>query len=701
MVYSTLHMETKKYDVVVLGAGSGGLTAAVGFAKVGKKVLLIEKERLGGECTNSGCVPSKALLHAAKDYYRARHIAGTTNELDLYRHDALSYVRRVRDAILDDETPQAFEQHGITVLMGEARFSRPCAVVVGDTEYEYKHAIIATGSSPRPLTIDGLDEEDVLTNQNLFELKEIPKKLLIIGGGPIGMEMGQAFAMLGSEVTIVTIDETFARLEDPAIQPIIEETFLRLGIRILTNAHASHATDGTVHINIKEGDAVTRTEAVAYDKVLIAIGRVPNIPPGTDVAKIKTESYGILVDSQCRTSNRWVYAIGDVADRLKFTHTADDRARQVVEHVVSRGLIRVNNRKAVPKVTYTEPEVAQVGLSYSEATKKYSDAEIMRIEVPLSMNDRARTDSKTEGLLIVIVRRLNGAILGAHMIGPRAGEIIALFTLAIDRKISMWNLRRTIYAYPTYALLVKKAGDLFFSEQMLHLKGDLTALARKHAPKVVALLFWGILIYTFQDYRLSNNLSYQDVLLRLLDFFTTTMWGPLVYMALYAVRPLILFPATLLTALSGALFGFWWGTLYTIIGENASANVAYWIGRFIGKDFRLEDSVIGNWIEALRQRSFETVLFLRLFYAPFDLTNFGSGVVRAKWSEYFFATLIGIMPGLTTFVALGAAVDIETFKMEGLTFNAFDPKFVLLSIGIFIVSFIVSRFLKRWKAASV
>ena len=175
------------------------------------------------------------------------------------------------------------------------------------------------------------------------------------------------------------------------------------------------------------------------------------------------------------------------------------------------------------------------------------------------------------------------------------------------------------------------------------------------------------------------------------------MWGPLVYMILYAIRPLILFPATLLTALSGALFGFWWGVFYTVIGENLSANFAYWIGRFFGKDLRLEDTVIGKWVEALRNNSFEAVLLMRLFYFPFDLTNYGAGIVKAKWSEYFFATLIGIMPGLTTFVALGAAVDLEEFRTMGLSFDAFDPRLLALSASIFVVSLIFSRKLKKWK----
>ena len=361
--------------------------------------------------------------------------------------------------------------------------------------------------------------------------------------------------------------------------------------------------------------------------------------------------------------------------------------------------MRINKNKAVPKVTYTYPEVAQVGLSFEDAVREYGEERLMRIEVPFTQNDRAKTDNVTkDGMLVVIARRLNGNILGANIMGPGAGEMIAMYTLAIDQKISLWKLQKLIFAYPTYSLIIKKAGDQFVGKQLTDFKIDLMHLLKRGAPKIVALFFWGALVYSFQHYRIAGGYSYQDVLFQLLEFFTSTMWGPLVFMTLYALRPLILFPATLLTALSGALFGFWWGVLYTILGENASANFAYWIGRYFGKDLRLEDTVIGNWVEALRKNSFETVLLMRLFYVPFDLTNYGSGIVQAKWREYFFATLIGIMPGLTTFVALGAAVDIKEFQMNGLSFNAFDPKFLALSVAIFVVSLVLSRALKRWKA---
>lgn len=674
---------SKQYDVIVIGAGSGGLTSAVGFSKIGKSVLLVEKEHMGGECTNSGCVPSKALLHAAKEGMSGR--------------DAMTYVRSTVDHILEEETPDVFEKMGIDVVMGEAEFIAKCKVQVGTETYGYKTAIIATGSSPRMVDIDGLDEQYILTNQNLFQLQDVPAKLLIVGGGPIGLEMAQAFALLGSKVTVAERSDQFARLEDEAIRPILRKTFEDLGIEIQTGASLTHVTGQTAHIDHLHGDQVSSTSTVEFDNVLIAIGRVPNIPKGLEAAGIKYDKHCINVDNQYRTSNKYVYAVGDVAQRLKFTHTADDIARQVVARVASKGFLKVKTNKSVPKVTYTTPEVAQVGMSWSDAVKKYDEDRLLRIEVPFENNDRAKTDDATDGVLIVIARRLSGQVLGAHIIGPRAGELLAIFSLAIDYKISLWKIQKHIFAYPTYSLIAKKAGDQFVGTQLGNLKSDLLAVLKRNLPKVIAAIFWGILIFVFTDYRLTNDLSYTDVLFQLIDFFTSSIWGPITYMVLYAVRPLIFFPATLLTALSGALFGFWWGVLYTVIGENASANLAYWIGRFFGKDLKLEDSIIGNWVTGLRERTFATVLAMRLFYVPFDLTNYGSGVVGAKWRQYFLATLIGIMPGLATFVALGAGIDLETFQTEGFSAAAIEIEFVILSIVIFIVSLGISRVFKKWK----
>ena len=421
------------FDVVVIGAGSGGLTAAAGLVNIGKRVLLVEREHMGGECTNSGCIPSKALLHHAKTYAAAVAVSGANGPSEDYRRRAFTAVRDTIAEIVTEETPAHFEKRGITVVMGEAIFTSPKTITVEGTAYQFKKAVIATGSSPRLVTIPGLDSADVLTNQNLFTLSDVPKRTLIIGGGPIGMEMGQAFSLLGSAVTIIDTGSSLGKLEDPAVAIVIANQFKKNGIAFLGNATVTRVENKTA--TIVQSDSGTPT-LVPFDKVLIAIGRTPNIPTGLADASINHTEFGISVNRKYQTSNRRVFALGDVADRLKFTHQADDIARQVVTAIATKGLLGITT-KAVPKVTYTSPELAQVGLSQTDAEDQYGSQNIHRIEVPFTVNDRAKTDHATEGVLVVIVTRLSGKILGAHCAAQRAGELIAIFTLAIDNNLSL------------------------------------------------------------------------------------------------------------------------------------------------------------------------------------------------------------------------------------------------------------------------
>lgn len=688
-----------QYDVVVIGAGSGGLTSAVGFNNIGKKVLLVEQEHLGGECTNSGCIPSKALLHRAKEYYAAKQILGETAAGETYRTESLTYVRDTIAHILEDETPETFRKLGIEVVIGEAEFVSKCAVKVGETVYRYKTAVIATGSSPRMINVPGLPETDILTNQNIFKLEAIPERTLIIGAGPIGLEMGQALAMLGSQVTIATIDQEFARLEDSAIRPILTEAFTKLGITVHLNAFISHVEGKEAVFDIKShnGD-IKHHERVAFDKVLMAVGRVPNIPKGLEAAGIEFDERCVLVDSQHRTSNKYVYAAGDVSQRLKFTHTADDSARQVVARVASKGILRVNTRKAVPKVTYTSPEIAQVGMSWDAAVAKYGNERLKRIEVPFSKNDRAKTDEETEGILVVIARRLNGAILGAHIIGPAAGELISTFTLAIDEKISLWKLQKLIFAYPTYSLIIKKAGDQFVARQFNELKSDLISLGKHALPKLILAGLWVTLLLKLYQYQTTHNMSVIDTALMVFDFVSMTVWGPLVYIAAYTIRPLTFFPGTALTILSGVFFGLWYGVLYTIIAANLSAALAYGVGRFFGKDLKLEDTAIGNWVQALQKNPFEAVLTTRLIFLPFDGVSYAAGILKLPFVSFVIATIVGTLLGIATFVAIGASLDITVFKETGLSTDVIDAKFIGLSLVILIISLSLSKLLKRWRA---
>lgn len=685
----------KEYDVVVIGAGSGGLTAAVGFSKAGKKVLLVEREHMGGECTNSGCIPSKALLHHAKLYYAAKQIAGDTADSETYRKQAFTYVRDTVQGILKEETSETFERMGIDVVMGEAIFHSKHSITVGETPYQYKTAVIATGSSPRMIEVPGLQETAVLTNQNVFELEDVPKQTLIIGAGPIGMEMGQAFAMLGSKVTIAAIDSEFARLEDEAIGPILRQSFADLGIAITLNAFINRVEGNTAIFDIKKGEEVISEQRVDFDKVLIAIGRTPNLPQGLDTADITYNQHGIVINTQYRTSNKHVYAVGDVAQKYKFTHTADDASRQVVARVVSHGLLKVNRHKAVPKVTYTTPEVAQVGLSWPEAISTYTQERIMRIDVSFSKNDRAKTDSHTDGKLIVIAKRINGTVLGAHIVGPAAGEIINIFTLAMDRKISVWKLQQLIFAYPTYSLLVKKAADTFVGIQLADLKKDVLYVAKKNALAIILGITWIVFLFWLYQYQVSNDMSVTDTALMVFNFISMTAFGPLVYILAYTIRPITFFPGTLLTILSGVFFGLWGGIVYTIIAANLSASLAYGVGRFFGKNLKLEDTQLGNWIQALQKNPFEAVLTTRLIFLPFDGVSYAAGILKLPFFAFLFATIIGTLLGIATFVAIGASLDINSFTENGFSTDVIDAKFIGISIIVFALSLVVSKLLKK------
>lgn len=682
------------FDAIVIGAGSGGLTAAAGLRAIGKSVLLVERDHMGGECTNTGCIPSKALLHHAKCYAAAVAISGKNGNTENYRREAFEYVREVRSDILREETPEHFAKRGITVVAGEAVFTGRRTIEVAGTVYRFTTAIIATGSSPRLVSVPGLDMAQVLTNQNLFELDDTPKRTLIIGAGPIGLEMGQALNLLGSHVTIVDPGTALGKLEDPAVGAILQQKFMDLGITFIPEAHLESVTEKVAHIALGE---TGETTDVPFDKILIAIGRVPNLPNGLESADIASETTGITVNRNYQTSNRRVYALGDCADRLKFTHQADAVARQVVTRIATRGLTSVTP-KTVPKVTYTEPELAQVGMHEHEAVTAFGANSIHRIQVPFSNNDRARTDDTTEGVLVVIVRRLTGKILGAHIAGPAAGELITLFTLAIDNNLSLWKLRRTIFAYPTYSLVTKKAGDQFFSAQITSLKSDLSQVAKRILPKVLLLVAWVGLLWWLSQYKTVHHLSVRDIALQLFDIISHTAWGPILYILAYTIRPITFLPGTILTILSGVFFGLWGGIIYTIIGANLSATFAYIIGRYFGTSKASSPtSLLGRFAAACRTKPFATILTVRLLYLPFDAVNYGAGFLRIPFLPYLIATFLGTILGIATFVAIGAAVSIEEFKMRGITANAIDANFLILSALIFGASLGIAKVLQRKK----
>ena len=677
------------YDVVVIGAGSAGLTAAISLSGAGKSVLLVERDLPGGECTHNGCVPSKALLYHAKQ----QKVKGSQDS-----QAALAYARERIAYVYAEETPDKLAEHGLTTIKGTASFRDRCSVEVAGTVYTYKKCILATGSSPRLLEVPGLEEKDILTNQNFFEQTSLPPRLLVIGSGPVGMELSQAAALVGSQVTMVSKAERFAHVEDPAISARAAQAFESLGIEVYLQARVHKVAGSQATLVYQDAEGQEKEKKVTFDKVLVAIGRVPNLPGGLKEAGINFDRHGIDVDGTYRTSNRHVYAIGDVSQRLKFTHTANDTARGVVKHILTRGLLGYKE-SAVPKVTYTAPEIASVGLSWEEAVKKYGEESLLRLETPYTTNDRAKTDQAEEGLVVVIARRLSGKVLGANIIGQSAGEILSNYTLAINQGVSLWKLSSTIYPYPTISQIVKKSGDQFALATMSKLGEELRGLLKRHATKIFALLFWAVLLWWIFTLKASYGMSNREVAGMLFGFLSNNLWGPLLYMLVYVLRPLIFFPATVLTALSGALFGLPLGILFTVIGENGSANLAYWVGRFFGNDAHLEDNrLFGRFVKKAQDEPFIAVLLMRFLYVPFDLTNYGSGIMKIRWRAYALATVIGILPGLITFVALGASLDLEVLlgaeKVSDLA-GSINPWMLVFTVVLFLGSLLLARFFKK------
>lgn len=693
-----------EYDAIVIGAGSGGLTSAIGLSKVGKKVLLIEKDKMGGECTNTGCIPSKSLIHHAKAYQDAFALAGDTEKLKHYKDKILGLVRKKVKSVRDEESPELIHKHhGIKVLLGEASFRDEHTVVIQQAKDHVTHTgkniVIATGSSARKTEIEGLEKEMLLTNENLFDLEEIPKKLLVIGGGAIGCEMAQALTHLGAKVTISNKSTRILPREESEVGLLTEEIFQKQGMKIYNHAVVNKVEGNVAIVEQTEGGKVIK-HRVEFDKILLGIGRVPNIE-GLNLKEVEIAhtQRGIKVDKHYRTNLKNVFAVGDVSSEAKFTHTADDQGRHVMKKILFP-LYRGKSDKPIPRVTYLDQEVASVGMTSEQAKKRYAKEEIIVVKMPYGNTDRANTDEAQEGTAIVVAKRLSGRILGATLMGKNAGELLSVFTLSIQNKISMYKLNSMIVPYPVLGRLYKKLSDTYIGLTVDNLKTDLKFALKKQLPKLIAVIFWLAIIISFSYYKAMNNLTSLDLVKELYQFVTGTTYGPILYIFVYAFRPVIFFPATLLTLISGALFGFWGGVFYTIVGENLSANLAYAIGRFLGEDFCRPDAegeigLLNTWSKELRENSFISVLIMRFIYLPFDLVNYGCGILCVKWPAYILATFIGILPGLITFVSFGATIEnIESFNLAQISIN---PMQLVVSVALFLSSLVIARLVQNYQ----
>ena len=436
--------ERIKVDVCVIGGGSGGLSVASGAVQMGASVVLLEGHKLGGDCLNYGCVPSKALLHAAQS--------------GMGWDDAHAHVRQTIATIEPHDSVERFEGLGVRVIQDYGRFTSPTEVEAGDHIIEARRFVIATGSSPLVPPIPGLDKVPYLTNETLFDLKEQPKHLLIIGGGPIGMEMAQAHRRLGCEVTVIEGAKALGN-DDPEMAAQVLDALRDEGIAIEEEALAAEVRGkvGAIEVEVKDGRAFKGSH------LLVAVGRKANTDKlNLEAAGIEPTRAGIKVDVGLRTTNRRVYAIGDVAGGLQFTHVAGYHASVIIRSMLF-GLPSKSRTDHIPWATYTSPEMAQIGLTEAQAHEEHGDkVEVARFD--FAGNDRAIATQQTNGLIKVMV--VKGRPVGVSIVGPGAGEMINLWALALANNLKMSQIAAMVAPYPTMAEVSKRAAGAYFSPRL-------------------------------------------------------------------------------------------------------------------------------------------------------------------------------------------------------------------------------------------
>jgi pyruvate/2-oxoglutarate dehydrogenase complex dihydrolipoamide dehydrogenase (E3) component len=471
-----------RYNLVVIGAGTAGLVTAAGAAGLGAKVALIERHLMGGDCLNVGCVPSKGIIRASRaahDMKRADEFgvacAGNPS-IDFSK--AMERMRRIRAGISGHDSVERFSNKlGVDVFLGNGRFTGPDSIEVEGRRLLFKKAAICTGARAAEPPIPGITEAGYLTNETVFWMTELPKRMIVIGGGPIGCELSQVFARMGSEVAVIEPSGHLLIREDADAAAIVQNTMLRDGVRLFLKTKIIKAekrgTDKVI-----TADQEGKTVELSCDEILVGVGRAPNVEDlDLESAGIDYDRrLGVKVDERLRTTNRNVYAAGDVCSAYKFTHTADAQARIVIANALFKGRQRTTSL-VVPWCTYTDPEIAHVGLYEKEARDRGLD--VLTLTVPLAEVDRALLDGEEEGFARVHLRKGTDMILGATIVARHAGEMVNELSLAMTAGLGLSAIGKTIHPYPTQAEAVKKLADAYNRSRLTpFIKRILTAWLR-------------------------------------------------------------------------------------------------------------------------------------------------------------------------------------------------------------------------------
>ncbi len=454
-----------RYNLVVIGAGTAGLVTAAGAAMLGAKVALIEQHLMGGDCTNVGCVPSKAMIRSARavqDVRQAHRYGVQVPEgVQVNFAQVMERLRRVRAEISENDSAQRIrDEYGVDIFFGKAAFSGADTITVGDQALRFRKAAIATGSSPVQLPIDGLEEAGYLTNETVFNLTDCPPRLAIIGGGYIGCELAQTFQRLGAQVTLLQRGDRILKKSDQEVSDLMQRLFVEEGIDLKLDAETQRVErrgDEKV-IHYQQGD---KSHTVVVDEILVGVGRQPNIK-GLGLEQVGVEAdpkQGICINDYLQTTNPNIYAVGDCCMRWKFTHAADAAARILIQNALF-AVFGIGRRKlsglTMPWCTYTDPEVAHVGLPASEVAERQN---VRTFTLSLSEVDRAVTDGETDGFAKIHLDGDQDKILGATVVARHAGEMINEITLAMEKGLGLGAIANVIHPYPTQAEVIRKAAD--------------------------------------------------------------------------------------------------------------------------------------------------------------------------------------------------------------------------------------------------
>jgi len=455
---------TGRYNLVVIGGGTAGLVSAAGAAGLGAKVALIERNLMGGDCLVTGCIPSKAILrsaHAMAELRRAASLGINLNGEPCADFAAvMERMRRIRSEISTHDSAHRFRKLGVDVYFGDARFVTPDSIDVNGQKLLFARAVIATGARAAVPELPGLADSGFYTNESIFNLTELPARFLVIGGGPIGCELAQAFQRLGSQVTLVETGPQVLAREDAQVAKVLEDRLTRNGVEVRLNASVTRVQKlrDLIDVTITTG---TQESTCQTNAILVATGRRANVENlNLESAGVLVDKHGISVNDFLQTANPRIYAAGDVCLRFQFTHAADAAARVVIQNALF-GIAGKKRASAltIPWCTYTDPEVARIGMNAREARERGVEIETIRINT--EDNDRAKTEGESEGFLEVHLKKGSGKILGATIVGRSAGDLLPMIATAMSEDIGLGKLANVILPYPTRAEAIKRAADAY------------------------------------------------------------------------------------------------------------------------------------------------------------------------------------------------------------------------------------------------